>query len=199
MRSASRIILFLSLICVHLSCSEEKKEDKVPAADMSAPTTVRRDPDNYFSDCRDLKVAALKMDSTLLVQTEVSDTVAMRGVRAFTDFAYYCHHDSMAPVYLVKTAQVARAINNLPQAENALKYCVAEFPDFRDRPAALFLLAQLYDEKSFMQNRDEAQRIYKQIIDEYPKSDWAVSAQGALAMLGKTDDEIIRMLKQRGK
>ena len=47
-----------------------------------------------------------------------------------------------------------------------------------------------------MENRDEAARLYQQVIDEYPESVWAGNARGALKMIGKSDEEILHILNQ---
>lgn len=139
------------------------------------------------------------MDSVLMTQTEVDKAKANEAIKAFTDFAYYCENDTLSPMFLIKTAQVARVINNIPQAKVVLDKCIETYPSFKNRPAAMFLLAQLYDERTYLNNEYEAERIYKQIIDEYPKSDWALSAKGAIQFIGKTDEEILKELKKKRK
>jgi TolA-binding protein len=137
------------------------------------------------------------MDSTLMVQVDIDPVVGNKAVKAFTDFAYYCQTDSMSPVYLIKTAQVARALNNIPQAKLALEHCIETYPAFRSRPAAIFLLAQLYDEPGYLNNEAEAKKLYEKIISEYPNSDWAMSSQGAIHFIGKSDEEILKEIKAK--
>jgi TolA-binding protein len=103
----------------------------------------------------------------------------------------------LSPVYLVKTAQIAQAINNIPQAKVVLDKCIADYPNFKNRPAALFLLAQLYDEPTYLNNEQEAKLLYQKIIDEHPKSDWAQSAKGAIKFIGMSDNQIMEQLKKR--
>jgi outer membrane protein assembly factor BamD (BamD/ComL family) len=124
--------------------------------------------------------------------------VANKAIKAFTDYAYYCSNDTVTPIFLIKTAQVSVSINNIPQAKLALDKCINEHPKFKNMPAALFLLAQLYDdENSYLNNEEEAKRLYQKIIDEYPKSDMVPSAQGALALIGKTDKQLMEELKKK--
>lgn len=173
------------------SCSAPVKEEK---ANKDSITYANK---TYLDDCRKLKASALHMDSILLQQMEIDPPSARQAIKAFADFANYCHGDSVAPVYLIKCAQVARAINNVPQAKIVLEKCIADYPQFRDRPAAMFLLAQLYDEVIYLNNEMEAKRLYEQIIEEYPTSDWAHSAKGALAFIGKTDEQIMQTIRGR--
>ena len=139
------------------------------------------------------------MDSVLLQETSVNEQSARKAIEAFTDFAFYCHSDTMSPIYLIKTAQVARAINAIPQAKMALDRCIETYLNSTHRAAALFLLAQLYDEPGYLNDENEARRLYNQVINEYPKSDWAMSAKGAIAFIGKTDAEIVKEFEKKQK
>lgn len=186
----------LAFIVFTFSCTDKsaKKEEKPSAAKTDADYHLGK---NYLTDCKKLYAEARREDSILLGETEVNKTSATRAMKAFTDFAFYCASDTLSPVYLIKTAQVARAINNIPQAKLVLDKCVETYPDFKNRPAALFLLAQLYDEDTYLNNESEAKKLYEQIINEYPKSDWALSAKGAITFLGKSDEQIMRELKKK--
>jgi hypothetical protein len=180
-----------------LSCSDKSSEKAEKKPESKTADSAKRLPKNYLTDCKKIFAEAKKMDSILLSQIEINKASANEAIKAFTDFAYYCSSDSVAPVYLIKTAQVARAINNIPQAKLALDRCIETYPAFRNRPAALFLLAQLYDERNYLNDENSARKLYQQIIDEYPKSDWALSAKGAISFIGKTDEEIMRELKKK--
>lgn len=139
------------------------------------------------------------MDSVLLSQLEMDEAAAKKAIEAFTQFARFCENDSLVPVYLVKTAQVARAVQNIPQAKKALDQCLAGYPNFRDRAAALFLLAQLYDEPNYLNDEEKARELYQKIVDEHPKSPWASSAKGAILFLGKSDEQIMEQLRKSRK
>lgn len=172
-------------------------EQKDPVKTVVASDSLIRENKMYLSDCKNLLVEAKKMDSILLKELEVKKDVATKGIKAFTDYAFYCSNDSLVPIYLIKTAQVAQSINNIPQAKIVLDKCIADYPASKHRPAALFLLAQLYDETTYLNNEAEAKKLYQQIISEYPKSDWAKSSQGALTFVGKSDAQIMEELKKK--
>jgi outer membrane protein assembly factor BamD (BamD/ComL family) len=198
MRRFNCFVLFLVLTL--FACNRQKNDEgKETHTAVQKADSNERHPKNYLSDCKKLYAEARRMDSILLTQTEVNNAVANKAIVAFTDFAYYCRTDSMRPIYLIKTAQVARAINNIPQAKLALDKCIEDHPSFNNRPAALFLLAQLYDEPTYLNDEHEARKLYQKIIDEHPKSDWAMSAKGAISLLGKSDEEIMKELKKKVK
>jgi tetratricopeptide (TPR) repeat protein len=189
------IALFVFLSACSNNGSNETsaiKKDTVSNVSDSANKPLR----TYSADCKNLVVEAKRVDSLLLKEMEVKLPVANKAIKAFTDFAYNCSNDSLCPIYLIKTAQVAQSINNIPQAKIVLDKCIEEFPNSKHRPAAMFLLAQLYDEATYLNNEAEAKSIYEKIISEYPKSDWAKSSKGALNFVGKSDEQIMQSLKK---
>ena len=186
----------LFFLLVLFSCSDKKQNS---TSESSKQDSVSRSNKSFLTDCKKLLADARKMDSLLLTQTEVDQSSANKAIVAFADYANYCHNDSISPVYLIKCAQVARAINNIPQARLVLENCVQNYPRFKDRPAAIFLLAQLYDENTYMNDESEAKKLYEQIVEEYPASDWALSAKGAIGFLGKSDEQIMKQLKTNKK
>jgi hypothetical protein len=184
-----QISCLLMTVFFFIACAEKKPIDE------SALTKTPRE----AADCEGMRREALRMDSVLMQETELNEAKANAGIKAFADFANFCPTDSLSPVFLIKCAQVARAVNAVPQAKVVLEKCIADYPQFRDRAAALFLLAQLYDEVIYLNNEEEAKRLYEQILSEYPTSDWAYSAKGALSFIGKSDEEILRTFKSKKK
>jgi len=189
------LVFFTACLGTEQKTSVAEKKDSIKTVVTS--DSVIRENKMYLSDCKNLLAEAKKMDSILLKELEVKKDVATKGIKAFTDYAFYCSNDSLCPIYLIKTAQVAQSINNIPQAKIVLDKCIADYPSSKHRPAALFLLAQLYDEATYLNNEAEAKKLYQQIISEYPKSDWAISSKGALAFVGKSDAQIMEELKKK--
>ena len=189
----------LSFVFVMAACSAPGKDSAADPAAADTAVKAKAPVSEFTADCRELRREAFRMDSILLTHMEMDQAEAQKAIEAFTNLAHYCPGDSISPVYLVKTAQVARAINNIPQAKLALDKCIADYPNFNNRAAALFLLGQLYDEVTYLNNEEEAKVLYRKIIDEHPKSSWAESAKGALRFIGKSDQQIIEELKKKRK
>lgn len=196
-------LFFYTLFCLSIiSCNNNTtiKTDSIQTTPNLSPKTDSLTPKtniNYLADCKNYYSEAKKLDSILLRELDLNTTLANKAIKAFTNFAYYCQNDTMSPIYLIKTAQVARAINNMPQAKIVLDKCINDYPTFKNRAAALFLLAQIYDDPGALNSETEAQKIYQKIIDEHPKSDWAKSAKGALTFIGKSDAQIMEELKKK--
>lgn len=187
------------LIIVLTSCqsTQEKKDEVVSSNDSIKNLTP---PDTAVNrDCGFLYRQAQRTDSAILNQTNVDLAFANNAIKAFADYAFYCENDSLSPVYLIKAAQIAISINNANQAKIVLDRCISNYPKFKNKPAAIFLMAQLYDEQHLLNNEDEAKKLYEQIIYDYPKSEWAQNAKGAIKLLGKTDEEILKEFEKKNK
>jgi len=195
-----KLLLIFALPVFIFSCGEEKKkeEEKEYKGDLSNPSSVSN-PKNYFNDCKKLFNEAQSLDSMLYATMELDRVLGNKAIKAFTDYAYYCSSDSLSPIFLIKTAQVAKAINSLDQAKFALENCIAKYPKFNGLPAAYFLLGQLYDDQNYMNNEAEAKRLYEELISKFPKSPEAESARGALKYIGKSDEDIMRDIKKNEK
>jgi len=183
-----RSFLFSFFCLMFLGCSSDKGNEANPTKQKDS-TQSRSE---YIMDCNLLRAEARRYDSTLLIQNELNDSLARNAIKAFTGYASYCKTEVDVPIYLIKTASVAKAINNIPQSKLALETLINDYPGFENRPAALFMLAQLYDEVSYLNDEHEAARLYEKIISDYPKSEWVILAQGALKMIGKSDKEMLK-------
>jgi outer membrane protein assembly factor BamD (BamD/ComL family) len=186
-----------SVLLLLASCNSPK--DETVKENVTPRDTVKKIAVDTLAtkDCAVLYKRARAMDSTILKALEVDPVVANKAIRAFTDYAYYCESDSLSPIFLVKTAQIAMSVNNPNQAKVVLDRVISNYPKFKNKPAAMFMLAQLYDEQTLLNNEEEAKKIYERLIDEYPKSEWAASAKGAIKLLGKSDEQIVKEFNKK--
>ena len=150
-------------------------------------------------DCKMLLLDATRMDSILLNANKVNPSLADQAINAFNNFASTCKDDSLAPIFLLKAGQIAQSVGKYQQSQILLKKCVDEFPTFRNRGAALFLLAQVYDDASMLNNETEAKKIYDQIIKEYPNTAWERDAKACIKNLGKTDEQLVQEFLKNNK
>lgn len=191
-----RILCLVAMAQFFCSCGVDKPKEEKGNRDSVTDENVMKDPKNFFRDCKYLFAKASRLDSILYTQTELNVQTANEAIKSFTDYAYYCANDSISPVFLIKTAQIASTINNITQAKMTLEKCIQDYQNFEGLPTAIFLLAQLYDEKEYLNNEQEAKRLYEEVIARFPDSPEAESARGAIKFLGLTDKEIIKKLKQ---
>jgi outer membrane protein assembly factor BamD (BamD/ComL family) len=190
---AAGIIVFL----LFYNCSGNKTEDQVNLKEKE--DSLRKADSPYSNDCRALYLDAQKNDSIILAANELDPKVGNKAIKAFTDFSFYCQTDSLAPVFLLKAGQIAQSINNLPQAQLSFERVINDFPKFSNRGAAMFLLAQLYDEVHLLNNEEKAKALYIEIINSYPGTIWSTNARAAMDLLGKTDEEIVKEFEKNTK
>ncbi|MES2515557.1 MAG: hypothetical protein V4580_15485 [Bacteroidota bacterium] len=152
-----------------------------------------------LDECTQLFNEAKLNDDILLRATVVNEDVAQKAIISFYNFANLCRKDSLAPVFLVKAGQVAQSIGKYTQAQSMFVKCKDDFVDFKNRGAALFLLAQLYDDPAKLNNEPEARKIYNQIIREYPETAFANDSKAAIQNLGKTDEQLVQEFLKKNK
>ena len=157
-------ICFSILILTACSSNKADGENKLIVASDTASLKQTR----AISDCVRLEAEARKMDSTLLKSNELDKKLGSKAIQVFLDFVYYCGQDSACPMFLIKTAQVAQAIQNYPQSKVALETCINDYPNFKNKPAALFLLGQLYDEPNQLNDEAKAKELYKKNLKGVP-------------------------------
>lgn len=189
--------IFACATLLFVACGNPSTEQKKEGATDSLAQTAAQP--QAVNDCATYYRAAKKADSVLLVATTMNIQDADKAIQAFNSYGSFCRDKAEAAVYLLKGGQVARSIGKYTQAQAMLKQCATDFPEFKDRGAALFLLAQLYDEASMLNNEAEAKTLYQQIIKEYPKTPYATDAKAALANLGKTDEQLIQEFLKKNK
>lgn len=192
-----KIGFFVGGLILFVSCgsnSSEKKQEVVNA------DTAVVDPIAIGLDkCTTLFNEAKRFDDILLKATLVNTKIAEQAIKAFYEFANNCKTDTLAPVFLVKAGQVAQSIHKYTQAQSFFIKCTEEFPKFKNRGAALFLLAELYDNSSMLNNESEARTIYEQIIREYPNSPFANDSKASIKNLGKTDEQLVEEFLKKNK
>ncbi len=191
------LILILAAFVVFLmfyNCTGAKTEEQ-PKTEVKDST--QKTNSAYTNECRTLYLDACKNDSIILTATELDKKVANKAIKAFADFSFYCPTDTLAPIFLLKAGQIAQSINNLPQAQLSFERVINDFPNFKNRGAAMFLLAQLYDEPAMLNDEEKARELYGQIINTFPNTDWAKNASDARTLLGKTDEQIIKEFEKK--
>lgn len=176
------------------SCSQTAQDKQTNTTTDTAQTVV-----NPSNDCSEYLKKAQQADNKLLTATNFNKADAENAIVAFYNFVSVCPKDSMAPVFLLKGGQVAQSIENYSKAKELFYMCINNFPDFKNRGAAMFLLAQLYDTPTMLNNEEEAKKLYEQIIKEYPKTNFANDAKACLNNLGKSDEQLIQEFLKKNK
>lgn len=135
------------------------------------------------------------MEERTRKDTVLDRAAGLRLLRAYQD--YYNKHpqDTTALNYLFEAGRVADALGKYDKAVELL----ANYHDGsvnRSRKAeAAYLVAFVYDAHLHLPNK--AIKQYNKVIELYPESPWAAQARQALPLVGKSDEELLRFLKEK--
>lgn len=78
---------------------------------------------------------------------------------------------------------------NLEKAISIFKKLYDEYPESSYAPSGLFMAGFIYANE--LKNYDEATKLYKQFLQEYPNDELAASAKAELDNMGLTPEEIL--------
>ncbi len=186
------IIGIMGCSVILLSCNHTEEKINSTGKTGSIATASAGDCDTYY--------AQAKASDEILMRAQVLDKeVAAKAINDFSTYASHCKNDSLAPVFYLKAGQVAQAVGKYTQSQVMLNKCINEYPRFKNRGAALFIMAQLYDDPKMLNNEQEAKKLYEQIINECPETAYANDSKAAIHNLGKTDEELVQEFIKKNK
>ena len=105
--------------------------------------------------------------------------------------------DTLAALPLYKAAEVYQALGDFKGAALVFERIYTEFPTFSKAGEALFMLGFTYDEN--LRDTARAREAYEKFLMEYPENTFADDTQMLLENLGKSDEEMLRMLEERAQ
>ncbi len=102
-----------------------------------------------------------------------------------------------SPRLLYDAAEAARSIRSYTKALKLYEKINLRYPDYEKAPLALFMRAFTLDND--LRRYDEARVLYEEFLAKHPEHDFAEDARAVLENLGKSDEEILRMLEEKNK
>lgn len=121
-----------------------------------------------------------------------------RGIllmRAYAEYGFRFGSYEQAPEFLYKAGEMAMAYELPVEAIRYLDQLYNEYKDFEKRPYALFLKAFIVENQT--RNYEEAERLYRKFIEEFPNHDMVDDAEYSIKNMGKTPEELIREFEIR--
>ena len=128
---------------------------------------------------------------------EISNDTANIAIKAYSEYAMFFPNDTIAPYYLFKAGEVATASKKYKQALVFYETITSKYPEFKHVKESLYLQGFLLD--NFMNDDVAAKKIYEQVIDKYPSTNYANDAKAAINNLGKTDEQLIQEFKKKNE
>lgn len=126
---------------------------------------------------------------------EIDKTVAAKALKTYSDYSSLFPNDSLTPDYLFKAAEIATATEQYSKAVSYYQTIEDHYKDYKLYPESLFLRAALLD--NYLNDDAQAKPVYQKVIDQFPKSSYAVDAKAAINNLGKTDEQLIKEFEKK--
>jgi outer membrane protein assembly factor BamD (BamD/ComL family) len=128
---------------------------------------------------------------------ELNNAIAGLAIKAYYDFTSAYPEDSLTPDFLFKSAEVATASQQYPQALVSYQSIEAKYPNYKFYPESLFLEASLLD--NYINDDAKAKIAYEKVIEKFPNSSYANDAKAAISNFGKSDAELHKEFMKKNK
>ncbi|MGZ4049537.1 MAG: tetratricopeptide repeat protein [Bacteroidia bacterium] len=128
---------------------------------------------------------------------ELNNVTAGLAIKAYYDFISMFPDDSLSPDFIFKSAEIATATQQYPQALQDYQTIENKYPNYKLYPESLFLQASLLD--NFMNDDAKAKVVYQKVIDKFPASSYANDAKAAISNMGKSDEELHKEFMKKNK
>jgi tetratricopeptide (TPR) repeat protein len=102
-----------------------------------------------------------------------------------------------APEHLHRAAETARTLRDLPRAIKIYDWIITVYPESPRGATSLFLKAFTYDND--LKDYTKAAKYYNEFLTKYPNNDFTESAKFLLQNLGKSEEELKKILDEKSK
>lgn len=116
-------------------------------------------------------------------------------VKMYVGFANDYPTDSLAPMYLMKAADVAM---NIKRGDVAIKYLdrvVKDYPEYDKLADCYFMRGYVYE--TVLTDTDKAKQAYELFLVQYPNHPLAADTRIIIQNLSLSDEEIIKMIIEK--
>jgi len=135
------------------------------------------------------------MEQRARKDTVLDRTTGLRLLRAYQDYYNRNPQDSLSLSFLFEAGKVADALGKYDKAIELFANYHDASKDVSSKAEAAYLVAFIYD--AHMHQSKDATKQYNKVIELYPNSTWAGQAKQALHLVGKSDEELLRFLKEK--
>ena len=106
-------------------------------------------------------------------------------------------NSASSPDYLYKAAEVAKSIKSTQKALTLYDWILEEYPNYEKAATTLFIKGFIIENE--LGNDDLARTVYNSFLEKYPKHELADDVEFLIENLGKTDEEIAKMIEAKQK
>jgi len=127
--------------------------------------------------------------------TGLSKESAKSLVDAYAEYYENFPNDSLSAEYLFRAADISMNLIDPSRAIELYDKILVAYPDFRKAPQCLFLKAFVYENS--LNDLVNAEKYYREFLEQYPDDDFADDAAISLENLGKSPEELIKEFEAR--
>lgn len=140
-----------------------------------------------------LQAEIQEMESLLQDDVSIDTALAKKISKAYLKFVKVNPQDSMAPVYLSKSADIMKEIpESRLKSINIYNRVFVEYPDHELASRSIFMIAYVFDEK--YNDKTRAVKAYDFFLEKFPNHELAQQAKD-LKTLMQSDKELFDQIK----
>ncbi len=127
--------------------------------------------------------------SALDVNTQDEELTTLMNL--YTQFANHFPTDSLAPVYLLRAADLSISLSMADRAVCILDTIISQYPGFEDIGGCYFLKGYAFETA---EQFDSARTAYTYFVENYPDHPLAADTRRSLDYLGMTPEEMLEAI-----
>jgi outer membrane protein assembly factor BamD (BamD/ComL family) len=135
-------------------------------------------------------IAALEKDIFNPDKDKLDRVKAIELIDLYQKVAQEDPKSEAAPEYLFKAADLSINVQKPEKTILLFDEILANYPDYKKAPTALFLKAFVYDDQ--LHDYVNAKKYYELFLEKYPNNEFTDDAEISLKNLGKTPEELIK-------
>jgi len=180
-----KILSLVTLVSFLPSCgdSSSKKQEVVVDESTGRVDVNKLNMENLLAEIK-------KREEAYKTNKTINNRNGFLLMEAYGAFSERFNNRENADEYLFKAGEIAMGANLTVEAIRYLTTLYDEYPRYKNRAYGFFLLGFVQENQA--NNLDEAKRIYKQFLVEFPGHEMADDARASINNLGKSPDQIIR-------
>ncbi len=182
------------------------KQNNAPLSQVGYKSFVTRFPEDTRTKdyAAKIETASIDVDSTLryIGQNMFNDSTFRLNESMANLYIDACQLAVMAnpalpnaPEHLHRAAETARTLRDIPRAIKLYDWIISVYPDHKRGATSLFLKAFTYDND--LKDYEKAGKYYNEFLAKYPTNEFAESAKFLLENLGKSEEELKKILDQK--
>jgi len=122
---------------------------------------------------------------------------SMNYIDACQAYALSNPEDKQSPEYLYKAAEVAKSIRSSSKSLSLYDWILSKYPNNERAPTALFIKGFILENE--LKNQVSAKSVYEEFLVKYPTHQLADDVQFLVENLGKSDEEIAKIIEGKQK